>query len=110
MMTTTRNETISQILKAKRGDRFKTTVANEIGVSRQSYDMWESGHHIPEDEQWAEALAAYLDRDIRDVVWILYQSRVVKKGPGDTPIIHGLSDRSWAIRPTDNRPSNREAA
>lgn len=102
---TTRETTLGQLLQEKRGDRSKRSVYIQLGVSSQTYDAWESDLYTPGDE-FAQRLAAYLEMDERDIVWMLYQARL-KKGLNETPIIHGMS---WADRPTDNRPPLRRVA
>lgn len=77
MTTRQATPTIDRLLRKARGGRYQTEVADEIGVSRNSYRMWESGHHVPEDE-WVRPLTVYLGRDEEDVVWVLYQSRLAK--------------------------------
>jgi DNA-binding XRE family transcriptional regulator len=117
----TRQDTppIGRLLREKRGEGFKSEAANALGVSRQSYDTWETGHHIPGDE-WAETLADYLDLELRDVVWFLYQDRM-RGGPTpngvsplDAPLGRQSVDYGTTViqdsRPTDNRPPTHKAA
>lgn len=80
MTTLQDTPTIDRLLREKRNGGFKTTAAAALGVSRQIYDTWETGHHVPGDE-WVPALAEYLDRTIPDVVWILYRSRIDRVNP-----------------------------
>ena len=99
-MTTTRETTtIGRLLRDKRGTGYKSEAARKIGVSRQVYDAWESGHFIPGDE-WAEPLATYLDRPLEEVVLRLYNDRTRKRDPG-SPIIDAPSGWTWFDRPID---------
>lgn len=96
----TRHDTppIGRLLRSKRGNGFKSKAADALGVSRQAYDAWESGHHIPGDE-WAETLADYLGLELREVVWYLYQDRIRPLNP------RYVKPRGWVGRPKDNRPA-----
>lgn len=80
MTTLQDTPTIDRLLRERRGGAFKTTAADEIGVSRQIYDTWETGHHVPGDE-WAQKLADYLTRPLGEIVWILYCSRINRVNP-----------------------------
>jgi DNA-binding XRE family transcriptional regulator len=71
---------MAQLLRRARGSRSKRSVYNELGVSAQTYELWERGVYVPSDEH-AEQLADFLCMELRDVVWTLYKDRV-------TPIIH----------------------
>lgn len=107
---TTRNETpIGGLLTEKREDAeaSQTQIAARLGVSRNAYRAWETGHNIPGDE-YATALAEYLEIPIKEVVWMLYRERT-KRGR-QAPIIHGMSLGRWTHRPTDNRPQSYPAA
>lgn len=88
-------QTIAELLQQRRGDGYQSDAAREIGCSRQIYGAWESGHFIPGDE-WAEKLAAYLERDLEEIVLRLYNDRAKKRDP-EAPIIHGPS--RWFVRP-----------
>jgi DNA-binding XRE family transcriptional regulator len=103
--------TIGDLLTDKRAKGPKAGAARAIGVSRQIYDAWEHGLYVPGDE-WAESLAAYLDRDLRELVWLLYQERAERANGGEGPNAHNLRSviRLRVVRPTDNRPSARQAA
>lgn len=77
MTTLQQSPTIDRLLREWRGDESKSEAARKIGVSRQIYGAWEDAHFVPGDE-WVEPLAVQLDRDIQDIVWILYRSRIAK--------------------------------
>lgn len=99
-MTTTQEAlTIGQLLKNKRDGGYKSEAARAIGVSRQIYDTWETGHFIPGDE-WAERLAIYLDRPLEEIVLRLYNDRAKKRDP-KSPIIHAMTRHGWFGRPID---------
>lgn len=72
--------TIDQLLRDRRNGGPKTEAARAIGVSRQIYDTWETGHYVPGDD-WAEPLSVYLGVDLAEVVWILYRSRINRVNP-----------------------------
>lgn len=72
--------TIDQLLRERRNGGPKTEAAREIGVSRQIYDTWETGHYVPGDD-WAEPLSVYLGVDLAEIVWILYRSRINRVNP-----------------------------
>jgi len=72
--------TIDQLLRDRRDGGPKTEAAREIGVSRQIYDTWETGHYVPGDD-WAEPLSVYLGVDLAEIVWILYRSRINRVNP-----------------------------
>lgn len=78
-MTTlqTTTQTISELLIEARGTGSKAAAARQIGVSRQIYDAWESGHFVPGDD-WVQALMEYLGRPEDEIVWVLYKSRLAK--------------------------------
>jgi DNA-binding XRE family transcriptional regulator len=103
LMATITLPEIARRLREKRGDDFKTVAARTIGVSRQVYGAWEDGHFIPGDE-WAEPLAAYLDEDIRDVVWLLYRDRLDAASPRYDKLLE------WVGRPTPVIPLLRHTA
>lgn len=99
MTTRQKTQTIGQLLEKKRGDGYKSEAARTIGVSRQIYDAWESGHFIPGDE-WAEKLAAYLERPLEEIVVRLYNDRAKKRDPR-SPIIYDTNTFPWFGRPID---------
>lgn len=78
MTTTQTTATIAELLKKRRGDGYKSEAARTLGVSRQIYDTWETGHFIPGDE-WAQSIATYLDRPLEEVVMRLYNDRAKKR-------------------------------
>lgn len=61
---TTRHQTISEMLESRREElgHSQSAAARAIGVSRQIYPTWESGHAIP-GEQFVPPLSVYLDVD-----------------------------------------------
>lgn len=91
---------IGHLLREKRGEGTKADALRAIGVSRPIYDAWEAGLYIPGDE-WAEGLAAYLDRELADIVMILYRSRISR----EAPMLHVMSSwvhsPGWFDRPID---------
>lgn len=91
--------TVGRLLQDKRAGGYKSDAARSIGVSRQVYDAWESGHYIPGDE-WAERIAVYLGRELEEIVLRLYNDRSRKRDP-NCPIIHELTDLTWSDRPID---------
>lgn len=108
-MTTQQDTTaIARLLRDKRGTGYKSEAARKIGVSRQVYDAWESGHFIPGDE-WAEPLAVYLERDLAEIVLRLFNDRAKKRDPDTTQLditwsCGGGADRlawEWSVRPID---------
>lgn len=54
--------TIADMLEDRRGDAYATEAAKALGVSRNMYTQWESGHAIPGDE-YVPALARWLEVD-----------------------------------------------
>lgn len=101
-VTTTQPTTIAELLKKRRGTDYKSEAARTIGVSRQIYDAWETGHFIPGDE-WATRLAAYLEHDLAAIVLHLYNDRIDKL---DDPTLHNVNWRpdnmgEWFRRPID---------
>jgi hypothetical protein len=93
MTTTQETPAIWQILRDRRGTRYQTVVADEIGVSRQMYRQWETGHAIPGDE-WVGPLMVYLGMKEMQVVAMLYQSRKTRQG-GAAAILGGLLVITW---------------
>lgn len=77
MTTRQQTKTIDRLLRERRDSGYKTVAADEIGVSRQIYDTWESGHHIPGFD-WVPPLSDYLGIEEADLVQILYASHVAK--------------------------------
>ena len=108
MTTDKKVPTIGRMLREKRGRGSIAEAVATIGVSRQAYNAWEYGLYVPGDE-WAESLAAYLEYDLRDLVWQLYQERVGRLG-GVIASAHNPRTVNWVDRPNDNRPVTYKAA
>lgn len=99
MATKQNTPTIASLLRTQRGDRYKSEAARTIGVSRQIYDAWEAGLYVPGDD-WAERLATYLEIELPELVWLLFQNRV--------GAAHNPRDVVWVARPIHHlrRPAN----
>jgi transcriptional regulator with XRE-family HTH domain len=66
---------IAELLREARGTRTKAEIYRELGVGAGTYNTWEAGMYVPGDE-FAEKLAELLERELGEIVWILYASRV----------------------------------
>ena len=75
VITTEEAPSISELLKERRGKTPKAAVYRELGVAANTYNTWESGMYVPGDE-YAEALAEYLDIELPRFVWFLYRDRL----------------------------------
>lgn len=79
MTVTTDSPRLGVALRTARGKRSKAEMARLLEVGWMTYDMWEKEAWIPGDEQ-AEKLAGALDRELPEIVWMLYRARIRAKG------------------------------
>lgn len=93
-MTTTNTPTMAQLLRRARGDQSKRSTYKTLGVSAQTYELWEKGVYIPSDE-YAQQLAEHLGMELKDVVWTLYRDRT-----RDAPIIHVMGNVATRLSDT----------
>lgn len=76
-MTTTKEQAIAEMIRRRRRELGHTAAeaARRIGVSRQIFTQWESGHAVP-GEVFVADLAAYLDVDERGLILRRHYERV----------------------------------
>lgn len=90
---TTRHKTISEMLSERRDslDHSQVRAADEIGVSRQIYSQWESGHATPGD-QWIKPISIYLEVDEEGLALQRYYEKRDKAMPGYRPPLTPVTD------------------
>lgn len=124
---TTKQEapTIDRLLIKRRDElgHYQTNASDAIGVSRNSYRQWETGHSVPEDE-WVKPLMEYLDMTEQQVVMTLYRSREARRLRPDevvpltaplgrlditwnTGVPPHVESGEWSHRPIDAFPKRR---
>lgn len=84
MVTTSAPEevpTIGELLRRRRGDGKKVAAYSKLGVTATTYDSWENDHYLP-DDAYVPALADYLGEDEREMAWLLYLNRKMRRGMG----------------------------
>lgn len=79
MTVAQQTRTIAELLRERRAGGTKAPVYRTLGVSPQTYALWESGAHIPGDDK-AETIAEYLGEPVERIVWFLYCDRIREKG------------------------------
>ena len=67
--------TIGKRLKALRGKRTKTSVANALGVTRSSYVKYERDERVPRDEV-KKRIASFYDTSVESIFFANESTKV----------------------------------
>ena len=63
-----------EVLKELRGNKSQQKIADELGITKSSWAMYERNERVPRDEVKVR-IARYFGKSVQDIFFVLYEHK-----------------------------------